>query len=41
MKLTEQQGFKLMYYIENQFKINISPEERADFIMLELINFEI
>ena len=41
MKLTEKQSFNLMYKIENHFKLKIKPEERADFVMLELINYEV
>jgi len=41
MKLTEKQAFSLMHKIEEYFKLEIAPEERADFVMLELINFEV
>lgn len=40
MKLTEKQAFSLMHKIENHFKLEISPEDRSEFIMMELINFE-
>jgi hypothetical protein len=41
MKLTEQQGFKILEKINNHFNLNLDKEEIADFVMLELINIEI
>lgn len=43
MKLTEKQAFSLMYTIEHYFgdDFKITPENRADFVMTELINSEV
>lgn len=41
MKLTEKQAFSLMYKIEEWLGVKVEPEERADFVMLYLINFEL
>jgi hypothetical protein len=41
MKLNEKQAFTIMHKIESYFDLKIEPEERANFIMQELINFEI
>jgi len=41
MKLTEKQAFNLMFKIENYFDLDIKPEERANFVMMTLINFEL
>jgi hypothetical protein len=41
MKLTEKQAFKIINKIEDYFNLKIEPEERADFVMMGLINLEL